>query len=111
MEGVSDEGVQEPDSSSGSNDSNRTPRWLSDLNFEKHVIGMFMTPPEIFRLTRSVLPVELAIVAVLLAQIDAIGLVFLVVPRVVIFMVSVVVPAIVMVVVGLESHGQKQAGT
>jgi hypothetical protein len=111
MEGVRDAGVQYPYSWGNPNEGNRTPRCLSDLNLEKHMIGMFVTPPEVFRLTSSVLPVELAIVAVLLSQIDAIGLVFLVVPSVVIAMVSVVVPPIVMVIVGIESYRNEEAGT
>jgi hypothetical protein len=70
---------------------------------------MSMTPPEVFHLTISSLPVELAIGAVLLHQIDAIGTIFLIVPRMVISPVPVVVPSVV--IVSLESHGNEQTDT
>jgi hypothetical protein len=65
---------------------------------------MFMTPFEIFSLTIGFLPAELAIVAVLLPQINAISTIFLVVPRVIIAIVFVVVTSIVMVIVSLEGQ-------
>jgi hypothetical protein len=65
---------------------------------------MFMTPSEVFPLTIGFLPAELAIVPVLLPQIDAISTIFLVVPSVIIAIFFVVVPFIVTVIVSLESH-------
>jgi hypothetical protein len=63
---------------------------------------MSMTPPEVCHLTISSLLVEIAIDAVLLHQVDAIGTIFLIVPRVIIPPVPVVVPPVV--IVSLESE-------
>jgi hypothetical protein len=65
---------------------------------------MLVTPHEVFPLTIASFPVELAIVAVPLAQINAICPIFLVVPPVIIAMVSVVISPFVIAIVGLDSQ-------
>jgi hypothetical protein len=71
---------------------------LPYFNFEKRVIWMLMPPPEVFGLVGALGLREYYIVAVLLPQIDPVGAIFVIVPRMVVVAVAIVIPLILMVI-------------
>jgi uncharacterized membrane protein YphA (DoxX/SURF4 family) len=81
---------------------------LPDLNLEKHVIRVIVTPPEVLLLLGSSGSPELTIVAVLLAQVNAVRAIFLVVPRMIVAAVAIVV-TLVMTIVGIHHRWGNQA--
>jgi hypothetical protein len=83
---------------------------LPDFNFEKRVIRVIVTPPEVFPLLGIFRFLERMIVPVLLPQINAVSPIFLVVPRMIIAGIPIVVP-FVMMIVGPHRHRGNQGGT
>jgi hypothetical protein len=82
---------------------------LPDINLEKHVIRVIVTPPEVLLLLGSSRSPELAIVAVLLTQVNAVCAIFLVVPRMIVAALPIVVP-FVMTIVRVQRHCGNQTG-
>jgi hypothetical protein len=77
---------------------------LPDLNFEEHVVGVIVTPPEVLPLLRGFHSREFAIVPMLLSEVNAVSTILVVVPSMVIAAVPIVVP-FVMMIVGSHRHG------
>jgi hypothetical protein len=73
------------------------PSRLSYFNFEKGVIGMLMAPLEVLRLLRALHLREFNVLAVLPLQINPVGLIFLVVPGVIVVTATIVILLILMV--------------
>ena len=80
---------------------------LSNLNLEKRVIRVFMTPLEIFLLVHRFHFLELAILLVLLSNVSVVGTIFLNVPCVIVFAFAIVVP---LVVVGSTDRRRNKQG-
>jgi hypothetical protein len=80
------------------------PEGLPDLNLEERVIWVRMAPRDVLLLLATVCSIEIAIVAVLLAEILPVRAILIVVPSVVIFALSIVVALFVMISV-VSSRG------
>jgi hypothetical protein len=81
---------------------------LPYFDFEKRVVGMLMAPPEVFGLVGASRLREFDILAVLLPQIDPVGTIFVIVPRVIIATVAIVIPLLLMLL--SPSHYRNQPG-
>jgi fumarate reductase subunit D len=73
------------------------PLFLTDFDAEKSVVGMLVTPTPVLLLLMGTYAVPLAVLDVPLLYILAVGLIFVVVPPVIIFMLSIVIPLAVIV--------------
>jgi fumarate reductase subunit D len=73
------------------------PLFLTDFDAEKSVVGMLVTPTPVLLLLMGTYAVPLAVLDVPLLYILAVGLIFVVVTPVIIFMLSIVIPLAVIV--------------
>jgi hypothetical protein len=80
---------------------------LSDFDFEKHVIRMLVTPPEVFPLLVCFRSIELTIVPVLLAQVNAVSTIFLAVPSMIVAAIPIVIPFLMMIVSPYSERGNQ----
>jgi hypothetical protein len=71
------------------------------------VIRVFVTPPEIFPLLGCFRSVELTIVPVLLAQVNAVSTIFLAVPSMIVAAIPIVIPFLMMIVSPYRYRGNQ----
>ena len=83
---------------------------LSDLDFIKHAIGMFVAPSEVLPLLVALHFAKLPIILVLLAQVDTISTIFLGVVYVIVAAIPIVVTLIAVVVRGRERDKERPKG-
>jgi len=77
------------------------PLFLADLDAKKSVVRMLVAPAPVLLLLRGTYAIPLAVLNVPLLYILAVGLIFVVVPPVIIFMLSIVI-ALAVIVFGLH---------